>query len=84
MVLRYLYKSRDLADKESEKLIRACELEAYALSMVELDNPDQEMLVQTLRSNLTTHLDSLPFELIQEDVERRKGRADLFSENLLM
>ncbi|MBA7545566.1 hypothetical protein ES705_37935 [subsurface metagenome] len=81
--LKYVYKSRQLADKEAERLIRACEFEAYALAKKEnFENDDK--FKEFMKAKLAFHLDSLPFNIIQEDVERRKGRADLFNENLLI
>ncbi len=81
--LKYIYKSRQLADKESEKLIRGCEFEAYALAKIE-NIEDESKFKEFMKDKLASHLDTLPFDIIQEDVESRKGRTDLLSENLLM
>ncbi len=81
--LSYIYKSRDLAEKESERLIRGCEFEAYAMAQLE-NIEDKEEFRQFMKEKLASHLDSLPFDIIQEDIERRKGRADFFNENLLI
>ncbi len=69
--LQYVYDSRKLADKDAEELIRGCEFEAYAMAKIE-NIEDEEMLKAFIRKSLAAHLDSLPFEIIQENIERRK------------
>lgn len=82
-VLKYVYKGRELSDKESERLIRSCELEAYVLAMKETEGKDKAELRETMKEKLAAYLETLPIAIIQEDIENRKGRAEFFSENMI-
>jgi len=81
--LKYIYESRKLADKESERLIRGCEYEAFYKAKIEKIS-DEEQFKQFIKDKLASHLDTISFEIIQEDVERRKGRTGLVNENLMI
>lgn len=81
--LKYLNKARELADKESEKLIRSCEFEAYASALKESPELSGEALADSIKSKLSRELEPLPFDVIQESVESRKGRADIYNQNIL-
>jgi subtilisin family serine protease len=81
--LKYIYNSRELSDKESEKLVRACEFEAYLSTMKEASDNDETEQKQIMKEKLATYLETLPFEIIQEDIEGRKGRAEIYSENMI-
>ncbi|MGD2034309.1 MAG: S8 family serine peptidase, partial [Bacteroidales bacterium] len=80
--LKYIYKARELSDKEAERLVRASEIEAYILARKE-GIEEEDKFKEQVRLNLTAHLDTLPFEIIQEEVETRKGRAGIYTKNLV-
>ncbi len=80
--LKYIYKARELSDKESERLMRSCELEAYLLALKETEG--EEEVKQLMKEKLASYLETLPFDVIQETVEGRKGRAEIFNENIIL
>ncbi|MBN1949792.1 MAG: S8 family serine peptidase [Bacteroidales bacterium] len=81
--LNYLQQARKLADKESEQLIRSCEYEAYARALKESPELEGDELADLIKKNLLEILDPIPFDKIQETVESRKGRADIYTQNLI-
>ena len=81
--LDYIYKTRELSDKESERLIRSCEFEAYILAARETGSDNQAVIQELMKEKLASYLETLPFDKIQEDIESRKGRAEIYNANII-
>lgn len=82
--LELIYKERELADKESEKIIRAMSAEAVLKAVIEVNSLELEkispLIIQTLEQVMAVE----DFSVIQEDVEQFKGRQEIMSENLII
>jgi subtilisin family serine protease len=76
---------RALEEKEAKKLVAGLSTEAMIAARREVgDNADQSEYGRAYRRELSKRITGLPWDIVQDEIQERKGRAEIFSENLLM
>jgi subtilisin family serine protease len=81
--MHYIIEGRKLTEKESDKFMWGLLDEVYFKTRI--DNPDipVDKFQAALKNNLNSVVSSLPFNVVQEDVEGMIGSFDIVSKNLL-
>ncbi len=83
-VLHWLGKVSSLEDKEAARLTSGMTTRALIAAKNTLPgNYTQEELQQAFANELSTYVNSLPYETVQDQIKSSKGRAEYLSENLL-
>jgi len=83
-VLHWLGKVSSLEDKEAARLTSGMTTRAMIAAKNTLPgNYTQEELQQAFAGELSTYVNSLPYETVQDQIKSSKGRAEYLSENLL-
>jgi subtilisin family serine protease len=76
---------RALEDKEAAKLTSGLVTEAWIDTRGAIDpNDDFEAFAARFAANLEGSLSELPWDVIQDEIQEAKGRAEIFSENLVL
>ncbi len=76
---------RALEEKEAKKLVAGLSTEAMIAARREVgDDADQSEYGRAYRRELSKRIAGLPWDIVQDEIQERKGRAEIFSENLLM
>lgn len=82
--LAWMEKSRNLEEKEANRLTAGLTLEAWVAAHEVLENQDDPEAFNSAFSNeLAREVSELPWETIQDNIEQTKGMAELISSNLL-
>lgn len=81
--LAYIDKERELADKESERILKGAEMIALLESAIKLNTFEAEKLSESMLGILEEKLSVEDFTMIQENIEESKGQTEILSENLL-
>ena len=84
LAMDYIRKQRELADKESAKIMTGIQSEVIIEAMEELDSMDPDKLGPQLTSLLKEKLNAQDFEVLQEEIEAAKGNTEILSKNLLI
>jgi subtilisin family serine protease len=81
--MHYIIEGRKLTEKDSDKFMWGLLDEVYFKTRI--DNPDipVDKFQAALKNNLNSVVSSLPFNVVQEDVEGMIGSFDIVSKNLL-
>jgi subtilisin family serine protease len=83
--LSYMEKSKALEDKEAARLMAGmtgqCLIEARQQTGAE---PGDPAFNEAYRQALAARVEELPWDVVQDDVKSRKGRAEFLNENLLL
>ena len=76
---------RALEEKEAKKLVAGLSTEAMIGARRQVgDDADQSEYGRAYRRELSKRIAGLPWDIVQDEIQERKGRAEIFSENLLM
>jgi subtilisin family serine protease len=77
-------RARALQTKPGPKLVGGLVAEAYMEAREKAGSDDPERVRPLFREALRTRVESMPWEVVQEDVEQLKGQFDLLTETLLL
>jgi subtilisin family serine protease len=81
----YLDKVKTLEEKEAVRLTGGQTVRALAAAHARLGpEPDPAALQAEFRRQFAERIDPLPWDVVQDTVEKNKGRAEYLSENLLL
>ena len=84
LAMDYIRKQRELADKESSKIMSGIQSEVVIEAMEELNTMEPDKLGPKLSSLLKEKLNAQDFEILQESIESAKGSTEILSKNLLI
>jgi len=83
--LAHLEEIRELESKEAGKLMTGLFAEAWVAAHDEADpEADFEAFAASFSTHLETLVSALPYDVIQDELKQAKGRAEIFSENLVL
>ena len=75
---------RSLEDKPAAKLLTGQLMRAWIDTVGEIPDTHSDAFKSAFESAYSSHLDALPFDVVQENVEQAKGGWEIRSENLLL
>lgn len=83
--LAHLEKIRELESKEAAKLMTGLFARAWVAARNEVDpDADFEAFAASFAAHLETSAQALPWDVVQDNIKESKGRAEIFSENLIL
>jgi subtilisin family serine protease len=82
--LKWMEKSRDLEDKEANRLTSGLTLEAWLAAREAAGTDDPEAFQAAFAEQLAATASELPWEVVQDNIEQAKGYAEYISQNLLL
>ena len=82
--LEWMEKSRDLEDKEANRLTSGLTFEAWLAAREAAGTDDPERFQAAFAEQLAATASELPWEVVQDNIEQAKGYAEYISQNLLL
>ena len=77
-------KVRELQEKPSDKLMSGLSNLAYLKALKETNYNRNEQFQDKFAKYFSTSINELPWDIVQDDVERSKGSLEIYSENLVL
>lgn len=81
--LEEIEKGRKLTEKESDKYMYNFTLDEFIKTRLEYSDLQEDGFKEAFKANLSSVLESMPFEVVQEDIEGMTGSLDIAKPNLL-
>ena len=82
--LTYISKRKELEEKPAEKLLSGLFEEAIIKSWQKKNSEDIKVVKEELQCQLTEMLNEFSWEVVQDLVEKRKGRLELIRTNIIL
>ncbi|KJF44251.1 S8 family serine peptidase [Draconibacterium sediminis] len=81
--LEEIEKGRKLTEKESDKYMYNFTLDEFIKTRLEYSDLQEDEFKEAFKANLSSVLESMPFEVVQEDIEGMTGSLDIAKPNLI-
>ncbi len=83
-IIELVQKRRALEEKPADKLLSGMTIRILAESWLEENSLDADEVRDTFRNKLTKTVNSLPWDVVQDQIEQTKGSLEILSQNVFI